>query len=157
MGNEAEKKRALSRAYRLLAFRARTVEEIRSHLSRAEFSTTVVDEVVADLTRQGLLNDAEFADEWVRSRMRSRPRGKNLIRHELCARGVPRDVAEEAAATVDDEASARAIAVHRASSMRGLDRETFIRRLMRYLLTRGYTHATAQRAVNSVLSEYDDS
>jgi SOS response regulatory protein OraA/RecX len=41
--------------------------------------------------------------------------------------------------------------------MRGLDRQTLIRRLSNYLLARGFSGETVSRAVASVLSERDDS
>jgi regulatory protein len=157
MDSEAEKKRVLSRAYQLLAIRARSREEMRARLRRAGFEDAVIEDVITDLERQSLLDDREFAVDWARSRMRSRPRGKRLIEHELLTRGVPVEDASTATSDIDDEATALALARRRAELMKGLDRQTFIRRLSNYLLTRGFSHATVSRAVYSVLPGNEDS
>jgi regulatory protein len=157
MDSDAEKKRALSRAYRLLAIRARSSEEMRRALRRAGMMDEVIEETVAHLERQSLIDDRAFAADWARSRMHSRPRGKRLIQQELRAKGIPDEEAASATSGIDDEATALALASRRATLMKGLDRPTFIRRLASYLLTRGFSRETVSRTVSAVISSQDDS
>jgi len=157
MDPEAEKKRALSRAYRLLAIRARSGEEMRLALRRAGVEDAVIEEAIAHLESQSLIDDRAFAADWARSRMQSRPRGKRLIEHELRAKGIPDEDAATATSGIDDEATALTMATRRAELMGGLDRQTFIRRLANYLLTRGFSRETVSRTVSAVLAGRADS
>ena len=157
MEHESERKRVLSRAYRLLSIRARSEGEMRRSLRSAGFDEPVIEDAIVQLRQQRLLDDHAFAAEWVRSRTQSRPRGKRLIERELREKGITGDEAAEATAGVDDETAASALAARRAGLMRELDRQTFIRRLSNYLLVRGFSRETVSRAVNSELKARGDS
>ena len=85
-------KRATSAALRFLSYRARSEAEVRTRLLR-RFPLQTVDLVLEDLTRQGLVDDSEFATLWKQSRDAHRPRSAFLIRRELVAKGVAGDVA----------------------------------------------------------------
>ena len=56
------------RALGLLDQRARSRAELRERLLKAEFEPQLVDEVLDDLAGSGLINDSQFAHEWVRQR-----------------------------------------------------------------------------------------
>lgn len=157
MQSNADLKKAISRAYGLLSIRARSTQEIRRSLLRSGFDEATTEQVVIDLQRQGLLDDQSFADDWTRSRTESRPRSRRLVERELCEKGVSREDAARATAAIDDESTAFALAAKRARVLRDLDRETFIRRLSRYLLARGFSHETTHRAIDAVLTERADS
>ena len=157
MDSDSEIRRALSRAYRLLSIRARSAEEIRRVLDRAGFGATSAESAIAELQRQGLLDDRAFAADWTRSRMAFKPRSRRLVERELRDKGVSEEDAARAAHAIDDEATARALASRRARLIHDVDRETFLRRLSRYLLARGFSHETTRRAVAAVLSELGDS
>ncbi len=130
---------------------------MRRSLKRSGFAEAAVDSAIVHLQDQQLLDDTSFAADWVRSRMQFKPRGKRLLEHELRTKGISDENAAAATTEVDDEATAFALASRRAALMRGLDRQTFIRRLSNYLLARGYSRETISRAVNSVLTADDDS
>jgi regulatory protein len=157
MASNADVKRALSRAYGLLSIRARSTQEIRRSLHRSGFDDATVEQVVVDLQRQGLLDDQAFADDWTHSRTESKPRSRRLVERELCEKGVSREDAARATAAIDDESTALTLAAKRARVLRDLDRETFIRRLSRYLLARGFSRETVHHAIDAVLPDRDDS
>lgn len=157
MSADDEYRRALARAYRLLTLRARSEEEMRRSLSRAGFGEECTEATISRLREQGMLNDRTFASEWTRSRVESRPRSKRLIEHELRTRGVSSEDVEAATSELDDEATARQIASRRARLMAGLDRQTCLRRLSRYLLSRGFTGETVAHAVASAMFELEGS
>jgi regulatory protein len=157
MDPEIERKRVLSRAYNLLAVRARSSDEMRRRLCGAGFTESAVDDALAQLQRQSLLDDRSFALSWVRSRMQSRPRGTRLLERELREKGISGEDVAAAIADIDDDATALKLATHRADILKGLDRKTFVRRLSNYLLARGFSGQTVSRAVTSVLPGPDDS
>lgn len=157
MDSEVDRKRVLSRAYSLLAVRARSSDEMRRRLCRAGFTKNAVEEAIEQLQRQSLLDDRSFALSWVRGRMQSRPRGTRLLERELREKGISSEDIAAAMADIDDDTTAMRLAARRAEVMKGLDRGTFVRRLSNYLLARGFSGQTVSRAVNSVLPKFDDS
>ena len=101
--------KALTTALNFIGYRARAAEEIRVRLQRDEWSETVIAAVIAKLRDNKMLDDAQFASDWVESRNRSKPRGARLLQQELRHKGV--DKAEIAAALPDaDEEVENAIA-----------------------------------------------
>ncbi len=130
---------------------------MRRSLRHAGFADSAIEDAIIQLQRQNLIDDQSFAAEWVRSRMRFRPRGRRLIERELRLKGISGDDASAATEDVDDEDTALALASRRAALMSGVDRQTFIRRLSNYLRARGFSGETISRAVNSVLPSHDDS
>jgi regulatory protein len=52
--------------------------------------------VLEQLRKDRYLDDMRFAEEWIYSRMRSKPRGEVLLRMELAQKGIHRDVIDSA-------------------------------------------------------------
>ena len=153
MESQTVLRRALSLAYNYLAIRQRSEAEMRAHLLRAGLDEVTIDNAVAALTRQGLLDDRSFASAWTESRQASRPRSRRLLNSELRSKGVDADVASSATEAVDDDATAAELARRRVPQMKGLDRGTVMRRLTAYLLRRGFSGETAGRAVRAALAD----
>ena len=84
----------LEAAARFLEVRPRSVGEVRRRLTTAGYRTDLVDGAIARMTELGMLDDAAFAQAWVESRDRSRPRGERAIRAELGLKGVDRTVVD---------------------------------------------------------------
>ncbi|HEX7090517.1 MAG TPA: RecX family transcriptional regulator [Longimicrobiales bacterium] len=86
-------------AFDLLAYRPRSLEELRRRLLRKSFPEDAVDACLADLRARGWLDDEAFAAGFVRDRIRRRPRGRRALVFELRARGV---APERAAGAVEE-------------------------------------------------------
>ena len=63
-------------ALRLLGVRARSRHEMRERLTRKGFDADTVDEVMTRLDKHQLLDDTDFAAEWVRSRHLNSGKGR---------------------------------------------------------------------------------
>jgi regulatory protein len=112
---ETEPAVVLNAAARYLELRARSVEEVRRHLTRAAFPAALVEEAIARLLELGMLDDRAFAAAWVESRDRARPRGEGALRAELHRKGIDRETAaavlverSEAAAAESESGSGNA-------------------------------------------------
>ena len=143
---------ARAAALRALAMRPLTAAELRKRLER-RFETAAVDEVVRDLLERHLVDDAAYAAAWRGNRERNGPRSAALIHRELLQRGVADDVATAAVDGMDDWAAAAQAARTQLSRLRGLDQQTFTRRLGNYLLRRGFSAGIARRIIESVSAE----
>lgn len=153
MQSEAGREKALARAYRALAIRPRSEQEMRDSLRRGGFAEDTTQEVVSRLKEHGLLDDRAFAESWTQSRIRFRPRSKHLIRRELTQKGISHAEAAEVTDDIDDDETALALARRRIVRLKGIDRETLIRRLSSYLQTRGFSRSTVARTITAVLDD----
>ncbi len=85
----------LDAAARFLEARSRSVSEVRRRLTAAGYRADLVDGAIARLTELGMLDDEAFAQAWVESRDRARPRGERAIREELRVKGIDGVVMDE--------------------------------------------------------------
>lgn len=148
-------------ALRLLGVRARSRTEMRQRLQRKDFDVHAVDDVMDRLDRARLLDDAEFAAEWVHSRHTYSGKGRIALRHELKAKGVADDLIEAALAEVapDDERAVAVGLVHRkltpsvtaAVTEDRAARDKQSRRLTAMLVRRGFAQPLAIEVVSDAL------
>jgi regulatory protein len=85
---EKQLRSALNKAHRLLAFRARSEKELRDSLSRAGFSEAIITTVIDDCRQKRYVDDANFARQFIQSRLRNRPMGRERLAVELRRKGI---------------------------------------------------------------------
>lgn len=153
------------RALGLLDQRARSRDELRERLLRAEFAPELVDEVLDSLERSLLIDDRAFATEWVRQRASRRGKSAKALDMELRDKGVDAAVRAEALAQITEEdevAQARALAAKKARSVKEVptDRAQYdkeLRRVVGVLARRGYSSGmsmgVAREALDARLDE----
>ena len=88
---------------RYLSARARTKREVENYLDERQFDEVTVQETVDRLMELGLLDDARFAEEFVQSRLRTKPISRASLSRQLSAHFVPRDLIESALTYVTPE------------------------------------------------------
>ncbi len=145
------------RALRLLTVRSRSRSELRQRLLRAGFEAEEVEGALDDLEAVGLINDEAFGRE-VAEYQRRKGMGRRAGLAALRVKGVDRELAERIAqdVTPEDEAErAMEVAAKRLTRLRGLDPETRQRRLLDFLLRRGYDWEIARSACIRALAEED--
>ncbi|HEY0452939.1 regulatory protein RecX [Actinophytocola sp.] len=139
---------------RLLTVRPRTRAELRQALLRKEIEEDVADRVLSRLDEVGLIDDAAFAEVWVRSRHTYQGLGRRALATELRRKGVEESVAAEAVSTVDAEAEeerARQLVRKRIRTMTDPDQTARIRKLVGMLARRGYSEGLSFRVVRDEL------
>ncbi len=151
-----ERQQAYEAALRLLAYRPRSEEEMAQRLARRGLPPPVVRETMERLRERGLLDDAAFARFWVENRERHSPRSRRLLWQELSAKGIRRDAAREATASVEEEEAALRAAEKRVPRLHGLDQSTFRRRLGDFLLRRGFSYQIVRATVERLWQRQQD-
>lgn len=144
--SEKAKAPVRERALRLLDARMRSAHELTDRLVKAKFPRPVVEEVVRELARDGLVDDAVFAREWVRVRHARRGKSSAMLDRELERKGISpelRAAALEQISEDDEESMVRAIIEKKARSIKevptdrkGRDRD--LRRLVGVAARRGF-------------------
>jgi regulatory protein len=143
---ELEKKRlqAYDRAVNMLAFRARSSNELARSLQRKGEEKPHVDWAIARLQEQGLLDDAAFARSFARGKVVDGKQSRRRVQQDLARKGVSRSLSDEAIDTVFEEEAVdqRAIVEEAARkklrSLAGLEPAVQRRRLYGFLARRGY-------------------
>lgn len=147
---------ALDRAVGYLAARACSTHEIEQKLLQAGYRPNTVEMVIYKLQRENLLDDADFARQWVESRQ-TRKLGRSRIAQELRRKGVSQEEAENALDLIDDEdqlAGAIALAEKAAARIKpGEDPRKAASRIAGMLARRGYSWDIAKEAIRQALSD----
>ena len=142
---------------RLLTARARTRAELEGQLAKRGYPDDVSQRVLDRLTQVGLIDDADFAEQWVRSRRANAGKGKRALAAELRTKGVDNDVIMAALDGIDAGAERqRAEKLVRDRLRReklGDDDDAKIaRRLVGMLARRGYSQTMAFDVVKDELA-----
>jgi regulatory protein len=141
---------ALDIAYRCLGRRDRTVVEVRRHLEAKRVEPPTIEEAVAELERQGYLDDARYARRFAEDRRTIDGWGAERIERRLLAAGVDASLVAGALAQRDavDELEA-AIAVLRRRFPRAPAADRDRDRALGVLVRKGYELALAYDAVRA--------
>src|SRR6202012_1300012 len=127
---------------RLLTARARTRAELAGQLAKRGYPDDLSVRVLGRLTEVGLLDDADFAEQWVHSRRVNAGKGKRALAAELHTKGVDNDVITAVLSGIDGGAErGRAEQLVQTKLRReNLDDDAKVsRRLVAMLARRGYS------------------
>ncbi len=144
-----EQARAL--CLRLLTARARTRSELSAQLAKRGYPDDVSAAVLDRLAAVGLVDDTDFARQWVSSRRANAGKSRRALAAELHTKGVDNDVITTALAGIDAGAEReRAEQLVRSRLRRetlGQDDTRITRRLVGMLARRGYSQNLACEVV----------
>lgn len=145
---------------RMLTERARTRHELAEALRRKGVPEDAARAVLERFSDVGLIDDAAFAEQWVRSRHAGRGLGRRALAVELRRKGVAEELAGAVLETLDDEAEerrARQLVDRKLRSMALDDREqraAATRRLAGMLARKGYGAGIAYRVVREAIAAH---
>jgi regulatory protein len=143
-------KAALNRAFRLLARRNYSEQEIRRKLELAKFHATIIERTIARCHELGYLDDVKFARDFVKAQLARRPLGVSRLRAELLRRGISTKVADEILGEVLDGIDSATLvekAAEKFLARRGktAPAEKLRKRLADHLLRAGFTWEEIQQ------------
>jgi regulatory protein len=144
---------------RQLTMAPRSRAQLASALAARDAPDEVAQRVLDRFEQVGLVDDAAFAAGWVRSRHSTRGLSRRALAHELRAKGVDDEHAEQALATLDEDderAAAEQLVARRLRSVRGVPREKQISRLVGMLARKGYGGSLAMQVVRAALEAQSD-
>ena len=147
--------KARNSALRLLSYRSRSEKELGLRL-RGRFTEEAINQTIATLRDQGLLNDMSFAREWKENRERFKPRGAAVIRRELRELGVGSDIIQETLSDFDASSNAYKAGSRYAAKLPIDDRSVFKRKLGGFLYRRGFHGEVLGQTVDRIWRELLD-
>jgi regulatory protein len=143
----------------------RTRVQLQRAMTRKQIPEDVMSSVLDRFEEVDLIDDAEFARQWVESRHAGRGLARRALAYELRQRGVAEATVKSAVdelSTSDELTTARELVRRKASAMRADDPQRRLRRLAGMLARKGYSSGVAMQAIREELAEleteiYDDS
>ena len=154
--SEKRDEQARALCLRLLTARARTRAELARHLAKRGYPDDVTTRVLDRLAGVGLVDDAEYAAQYVHSRCANARKGKRALAAELRAKGVDDEVIGAALeglnpAAERDQAVQLVQTKLRRQNLDG-DQQKVARRLVGMLARRGYPDSMAYDVVRVQLA-----
>jgi regulatory protein len=141
------------RALRLLARREHSALELRRKLLQRGYSPELIESALSGLAAEGLLSEARYAGEWVRSRI-ARGQGPAKIRAELRHQGLADEQIRQALAAAEADWGRLAAEVRRKRFGAALPASLAERaRQTRFLETRGFTADQIRQALGGIPPE----
>lgn len=142
---------------RLLTARSRTRAELEGQLAKRGYPEDTAATVLDRLAQVGLVDDADFAEQWVRSRQANAGKGKRALAAELRTKGVDSEVIDAALAGIDADAERTRAEQLVADKLRREklsddDEAKVARRLVGMLARRGYSQMMAFDVVKTALA-----
>lgn len=153
--NEDHFHQLYTKAVRYLSYRMRTEQEIRHYLTKNGADDEVSEKIIQRLLDKGYLNDREFANMFVRSRMQTSLKGPTLVKNELMAKGVVSHIAEEAVLAYHEDVQKDLIQKIIRKKLRQTKKQSF-RSLQQRLLMTCLRQGFSEYLVREVLGEMGD-
>jgi regulatory protein len=145
---------ARSIALRMLTGAPRSRHQLAEAMARKDVPADVAQRVLDRFGEVGLVDDASYAEAYVRSAHEGRALGRRALAMELRRRGVADEDAVEALAQVgdqDEESAARDLLRRRWRP--GLEPQVQARRMLAMLARKGYPSGMATRLVREMVDD----
>ena len=160
---EDSQEKAYRQAMLFLGIRARSETEVRKNLEKHEIPPAVIEATIERLREERLLNDGEFAQNWVANRSEFRPRSRRALTVELRQKGLTEADIQSATEAVDEKSLAYAAAQKRIRrlearaerSRSGLEWIEFRKKLSEFLARRGFGYDVIAPTVKRLWAEHN--
>lgn len=153
--------RAKTIVYNQLAYSAKTRGQLRKKLQAEGFEAELIEPLLDKFEAAKLIDDAEYAETFVRQKSRTKKLSRAALRRELAERGVRGEEAENALAQRTDEQEREDAAELVRKKLRpGMDlsdraeKDRVTRRLLGMLARRGYSSSVSMSVIREELAAY---
>ncbi|MRH44655.1 recombination regulator RecX [Aquibacillus halophilus] len=158
------KKDSIHKTYSLtinfLSYRMRSTKEIREYLIKKEVEQEQIEVVIKRLLSEGLLNDKEFAEALVRTRVQTTSKGPMLVKKELIDKGILMTVADEALSFYTYEDQFEKATKWLEKKIRSSGKKSFrqqVQSIQQTLMQKGFTQDIIKDVLANIEDEKDDS
>lgn len=134
--------------------------QLAQKLAERNVPADVAESVLDRFVEIELIDDADFAQLWVRSRAQNRSLARGALKRELAEKGIAPELAEEALAQISDEDERDSAAELVRRKLRGsmnladrAERDKYTRRWVAMLARKGYNPSAAFAVVGSLIDE----
>lgn len=144
-------RKAYNTAINYLSHRMRSESEVREHLKKKEISDAVIKEAIHKLYEFKFLNDEEFANAFVQTKLNTTDKGADVIKLELKEKGIAPDLITKAIEEVSyDEQLEKAIKLSEKYALKNKkDSSRILKQKIEQMLKRkGYSFSIIRAALD---------
>lgn len=145
--------KCMSNALRYLEYRARTFAEMRDYLAKKKWNPETVNVVINRLAEMDYLNDTEFANNYVNSRIRASSVGPSRIKQDLRRKKIDPEIIENAMQCIPqdyEQTEALVVAEKVWSRHKSAEANARFRKSVAHLVRRGFTYEVASSTVRKL-------
>lgn len=145
-------------ALRFLSYRPRSEKEVRDKLKSKDIDNSIIEKVINKLKDYKFINDLEFAEKWIESRLKFKPRSMKLIKFELKRKGISdeligRLIHNSELIIQDDFESAKKLVEKKIEKFKNLSKQEVYERLGRFLASKGFSWDTIKKSIDEILDK----
>lgn len=147
-------KRLVEYCLRVLGRKAYCEAELRSKLKNRTDDQAQIERVVQTLKGWNLLDDFEFAKNYIRNTLILKPKGTRLIKFELLRKGINREIVDNALRdqyTADQSEAIADLAKKKFSKLDGVSREKKYQKMVSFLVRRGFEYDKVKKEVIRII------
>jgi Uncharacterized protein conserved in bacteria len=159
---EKARRRTFERAVNLLAYKWRSVAELRERLLEKDWTNAeIVDSVIERLEEYGYLNDERFAHDFAASQLSRKPVGKRVLLQKLAQKKISKETADAALEQLFDETSESELierAVQKRLRLKGRpETREDTKKFYDYLLRQGFSYEAVREKMREIAARsFDD-
>lgn len=148
-----EQNKANNYAIRLLSYRSRSRREIEVKMKEKGYDERIIDDTITYLEKYGLINDEEFAKEFIKAK--SKKFGRRRIEIELSQKGVADQIIDDVFdKKISDEHEydvALILARKKMKSYIGDDRNAIYRKMGSFLQRKGFDYSIISKVLKEIV------
>jgi regulatory protein len=161
---ERARQKTFDRAVNLLAFKPRSIAELRERLLEKEWTTAeIVESVLDKLKEYNYLNDEQFAKSVAASQIRQKPIGRRVLKQKLALKKLDKETVEAALETAFEETPEDEIidrAIEKRIRIKGIpETREDSKKFYDYLLRQGFSYdlvSNKMREINNRSLDEDE-
>lgn len=143
-------------AYQFLNYQPRSEKEVRDNLKKKQTPDEIIEKIVEKLKERRFLNDLTFAQMWVDSRLRVKPRSQFVLKMELKQKGIAEDIIESVLHKAVNEGQsdivqARTLVEKKIRRYKGMEKQVVYQKLGGVLARKGFSWDISKRVIDEVL------
>lgn len=130
--------------------------QLREKLTRKNIPVEIADIIIHELSQDGFVDDAKYAEQYIYSAVTYRNIGKSVIIMNLKRAGIDPDIIDAAMEDFDpvtEEENAERLALKSLRTSKGVDKQKRITRAVGMLARKGFGAGTAYSLVNRLIAE----
>lgn len=150
-------RRAMNSSLYHLQKMPKTEHQLRDNLKKKLIPQNIIDETMEKLVKQGLVNDKDFAENFIYSKRKYEKLGSSAIRMKLIQKGISNDIITELLNEVSEDDLRETAVILAEKKIRSLMREADLnkrtQKLVSFLAYRGYGAGLAYEVAKEIVNK----
>lgn len=151
--------KSYTQAIHYLSYRMRSRKEVYDYLAKKEVPHQYIEEILQRLTKEKLLDDREFAEMFMRTRLNTSTKGPKIIANELKEKGISNSIIETVLKLFTYEIQYEKVHKLMDKKMKQTRKDSFRKKLQQQqmnLMQKGYAQDVIQAVTNDFFEKKDE-